>query len=411
MADKNPYGLRNADIENLDLSEFAKDFSEDELAAVRAGLLQKRQQQQEQFNALPVFDQAKIYAGEKFGEAKKAVENNPELLLGVLAGKAALDVGSSAVEKTKSLYDRMINKPSDSLGAPTPQTAPAPQTAPQTTPNATQTFTPESVPGPLTREQVPSHIPATDNISKKDVEILGGESAGKVKAEVSDIVGKAGKAIKPNFDKPLFEDRAVKQAVKAEVKGISGAEKQYLNMLGYDSKNPTSEKSLQALQAWEQVKLEAFGGISPKSKPTGGLPTMHPEYQRYVQSNVTNFPPEVQSQLGKNYSASAIREADKLIKEGVPLSKQAGMAPIEGMARTGLAALGAIPVVQKLRQGDFKGALNEAIPASAMIDPRISLALSPLYTSDEEIAILKKAEQGRKAGAGRGIAPPSAYMR
>jgi hypothetical protein len=46
-----------------------------------------------------------------------------------------------------------------------------------------------------------------------------------------------------------------------------------------------------------------------------------------------------------------------------------------------------------------------------MIDPRISLALSPLYTSDEEIAILKKAEQGRKAGAGRGIAPPSAYMR
>ncbi len=410
MADKNPYGLRNADIENLDLSEFAKDFSADELAAVRAGLLQKRQQQQEQFNSLPVFDQAKIYAGEKFGEVKKAVEDNPELLLGVLAGKAALDVGSSAVQKTKSLYDRMINKPSDSLGAPTPQTAP------QTTPAATTEIPSVEAAAQQAAQQAAAEGKiktgkAGGSITPQEGAILEGETAGKVKAEVSDIVGKAGKAIKPNFDKPLFEDRAVKQAVKAEVKGISGAEKQYLNMLGYDSKNPTSAKSLQALQAWEQVKLEAFGGIPPKSKPTGGLPTMHPEYQRYVQSNVTNFPPEVQSQLGKNYSASAIREADKLIKEGVPLSKQAGMAPIEGMARTGLAALGAIPVVQKLSQGDFKGALNEAIPASAMIDPRISLALSPLYTSDEEIAILKKAEQGRKVGAGRGIAPPSAYMR
>jgi hypothetical protein len=88
-----------------------------------------------------------------------------------------------------------------------------------------------------------------------------------------------------------------------------------------------------------------------------------------------------------------------------------GSAPIEAMARTGLAALGIMPIAQKLKQGDFKGALNEAIPASALIDPRLSLALSPLYTSEEEIATLKKAEQGRKVGAGRGIAPPSAYQR
>ena len=88
-----------------------------------------------------------------------------------------------------------------------------------------------------------------------------------------------------------------------------------------------------------------------------------------------------------------------------------GSSSIEGMARAGLGALGILPVAKKIKEGDYKGALNEAIPASALIDPRISLALSPLYTSDEEIAILKKAEQARKAGAGRGIAPPSAYMR
>jgi hypothetical protein len=84
-----------------------------------------------------------------------------------------------------------------------------------------------------------------------------------------------------------------------------------------------------------------------------------------------------------------------------------GSAPIEAMGRSALAALGILPVAKKIKEGDYKGALNEAIPASALIDPRISLALSPLYTSEEEIATLKKAEQARKVGAGRGIAPPS----
>lgn len=88
-----------------------------------------------------------------------------------------------------------------------------------------------------------------------------------------------------------------------------------------------------------------------------------------------------------------------------------GSAPVETIARTGLAALGILPVAKKIKEGDYKGALNELIPASAMIDPRISLALSPLYTSDEEIKILKEAEQKRKVGAGRGIAPPSDYLR
>lgn len=88
-----------------------------------------------------------------------------------------------------------------------------------------------------------------------------------------------------------------------------------------------------------------------------------------------------------------------------------GSAPVEAMARSGLAALGILPVAQKIKQGDYKGALNEAIPAMAMIAPALSLAASPLYTSEEEMKILKNAEQKRKVGAGRGIAPPSDYMR
>lgn len=88
-----------------------------------------------------------------------------------------------------------------------------------------------------------------------------------------------------------------------------------------------------------------------------------------------------------------------------------GSASLEAMARTGLGALGIMPVAQKIKEKDYKGALNELIPAMAMISPSMSLAMSPLYTSEEEIATLKKAEQARKVGAGRGIAPPSDYMR
>lgn len=361
MADKNPYGLRNADIENLDLSEFAKDFSADELAAVRAGLLQKRQQQQEQFNSLPVFDQAKIYAGEKFGEVKKAVEDNPELLLGVLAGKAALDVGSSAVQKTKSLYDRMINKPSDSLGAPAPKTQ-----------MAAETFTPEKV-------------PTTEQETQKIVE------QGKIKT------GKAGGSISP-IDATIESNVITGQQVSNVTEKVGkpppeGWRSQYAK----GKKNPIGPGGFnyiagqygpeEAASRWEQQ-------YGKKNVP----------YEKVVEDFSAAKRPELPVGEGKKPGGSFPKP--EFIPEYIR-----GSAPVEGMARTGLAALGIMPVAQKIKEGDYKGALNELIPAMAMISPSLSLAASPLYTSDEEIAILKKAEQGRKVGAGRGIAPPSAYMR
>jgi hypothetical protein len=375
MADKNPYGLRNADIENLDLSEFAKDFSADELAAVRAGLLQKRQQQQEQFNALPVFDQAKIYAGEKFGEVKKAVEDNPELLLGVLAGKAALDVGSSAVEKTKSLYDRMINKPSDSLGAPTPQTAP------QTTPAATTEIPSVEAAAQQAAQQAAAEGKiktgkAGGSITPQEGAILEGEASGKVKAEVSDVV-KGPVVPKAPVDVPEGRIASYPNPKRnkqgKDVIGQGGwhwyqgqmgpeAEKQWLTQFGR-----TNQTYADVKQAIKEGRLQ---GAEVKEGKGGSFPR---------EATVPNY----------------IR----------------GSAPVEAMARTGLGALGIMPVAKKIQEGDYKGALNELIPAMAMISPSLSLAASPLYTSDEEIAILKKAEQGRKVGAGRGIAPPSAYMR
>jgi len=373
MADKNPYGLRNADIENLDLSEFAKDFSADELAAVRANLLQKRQQQQEQFNALPVFDQAKIYAGEKFGEVKKAVEDNPELLLGVLAGKAALDVGSSAVEKTKSLYDRMINKPSDSLGAPTPQTQ-----------MAAETFTPEKV-------------PTTEQETQKIVE------QGKIKT------GKAGGSISP-IDATIESNVITGQQVSNVTEKVGKAPPEKLKAPvdvpeGRIASYPNPKRNKQGKDVIGQGGWHWYQGqMGPEA-----------EKQWLTQFGRTN---QTYADVKQAIKEGRLQGAEVKEGKGGSFPREAtvpnyirGSAPVEAMARTGLGALGIMPVAKKIQEGDYKGALNELIPAMAMISPSLSLAASPLYTSDEEIAILKKAEQGRKVGAGRGIAPPSAYMR
>lgn len=135
MADKNPYALRNADINNLDLSEFSKDYSPEELDIVKSSLMKLQKEQQDKFDALPLVDQAKIYSGEKFGEAKKVIEENPEYLFAPIAAKSIIDIGGKAVSGTKSIYDRMIgagNKTTTAEPAPVPQeTGPKPSSYPE----------------------------------------------------------------------------------------------------------------------------------------------------------------------------------------------------------------------------------------------------------------------------------------
>lgn len=186
MSDKNPYGLRNADIENLDLSEFAKDFNEDELSAVRSALMQKRQEQQEKFNALPILDQAKIYSGEKFGELRKAVEEDPLLLAAPFVAKSAIDVGTSTVKGAKSLYDRMINKPTPEGVSPTvPQVTPT-ETPVQTIPTAEQAAQQAAQQAVAEGKVTPGK--AGGSITPQEGTILGNVESGKAKAAVSGVV-------------------------------------------------------------------------------------------------------------------------------------------------------------------------------------------------------------------------------
>jgi hypothetical protein len=311
--------------------------------------------------------------------------------IGLAATYGAYQGGKKAVESGKKVFDSLRDFHKDRLPANTSSveaakieptfdvkpTAPAPTPSAQTlTPTQlVESAQPSSIPEGMTPETDVGKIPKDMGLVEKGTGNTVINAADKKVIEAEKALAKQGaivpKGMKPDYLKPKG--------------GIGvGPYHWFENQVGVE----------RAPSLWREL----FG---EKNVP---LKDVQEKYKAFAQSVPEGYTPRsdegVLSKRGGNFGkTSAVPEYIR------------GSSSIEGMARTGLAALGILPVAQKLKQGDFKGALNEAIPASALIDPRLSLALSPLYTSEEEIATLKKAEQGRKVGAGRGIAPPSAYQR
>lgn len=117
MADPKPYHLRNIDVENLDLSEHEKDYTPEELAAVKQALIATRDEHVANYEALPLLTKAGIYANEKFGELGNYVEQNPEMLV---AAPLAIAGGKAVANKAGSIFGSLREKmaaplPDDSL--------------------------------------------------------------------------------------------------------------------------------------------------------------------------------------------------------------------------------------------------------------------------------------------------------
>jgi hypothetical protein len=380
-----PYYLRKANIDDLDLSKYEKDYKPEELAAVKEALNAEKQKHEEQFNNLPFAERAKYHASDVIDYAQQ----NPEAFLGIPAaavlfgaGKAVAEKGSEAAKKVHgSLRDFMSSKTADEGLLATQQaekkvesTVP---TQPAKTPAKTLTNPKPELPTGVTAETDVGNRP-------KDMALVERSEQNKMSKEA------AAAAPKGSAPAPVIKTESVvpegmhPQYKPNPKKGIMGpsAFNHLANNIGFEK----------AIQVWED---------------------------RYGKTNVPykEFMAEYEKAAGKQMHGP-VKPLAEGAKPGGSFGKPEfvpeyirGSAPIEAMGRSALAALGILPVAKKIKEGDYKGALNEAIPASALIDPRISLALSPLYTSEEEIAILKKAEQARKTGAGRGVAPPSAYMR
>lgn len=113
---EDPYYLRKANIDQLDLSKFEKDYTIEELSQVKDALKLAQQQHQESFDKLPITQRAKYHAA----DVMDYVEQNPETFLAVPAavallgaGKAVAEKGAESVHKVRgTLRDYMASKSS-----------------------------------------------------------------------------------------------------------------------------------------------------------------------------------------------------------------------------------------------------------------------------------------------------------
>lgn len=114
---EDPYYLRKANIDQLDLSKFEKDYTIEELSQVKDALKLAQQQHQEGFDKLPITQRAKYHAA----DVMEYVEQNPETFLAVPtavallgAGKAVTQKGAESVHKVRgTLRDYMASKSGD----------------------------------------------------------------------------------------------------------------------------------------------------------------------------------------------------------------------------------------------------------------------------------------------------------
>jgi len=117
-----PNYLRKVNLDEIDFSKYGKDYSQEELAAVKMALQQEQKRHVESFDSLPMLDRAKYHVS----DMADFVQQNPETLLGVAtgallagAGAKSIEKASGATEKTKqvfgSLRDMMSSKKEEGL--------------------------------------------------------------------------------------------------------------------------------------------------------------------------------------------------------------------------------------------------------------------------------------------------------
>jgi len=212
---------------------------------------------------------------------------------------------------------------------------------------------------------------------------------------------------------------------------------QYLNMFGFQKKAPDSPRSLAAIDAVNKLVEQQFKGVAPQGA-SGNPQGYRNQYIPFIENNANTLAPETQEHLNKSRTKAQIGTVEKLIAAGVPLSQQ-GRASLGGMAATmGAAAIPAlaaagyhayqgnkekvnaelkdawnsmksvvtmpVDVAKAAGKGDF-GPFKDLLMS---INPG-TLLMNEANKRDE--SAIQRMIQAEKVGAGRGIAPFSAYQR
>lgn len=210
------------------------------------------------------------------------------------------------------------------------------------------------------------------------------------------------------------EQRQLQEAAK----GIN----MYRNMFGFQKEAPSSAQSLAAIEATNKLISEGFEGKIPGSRDPflnpstditaagkkfySGLPEGYRNvYIPWLEKNLHTLPPETQSHVLTSMTKGQTKDLSKIVK-GLGLAGTALSAYETAFAKNPQerAQAGAGLMEAILPPGMN---INEAGAPGVEMSPEVYKLGSPYYSSQEA----KNYRQAKKVGAGRGIAPPSAYQR
>jgi hypothetical protein len=196
--------------------------------------------------------------------------------------------------------------------------------------------------------------------------------------------------------------------LKAQSTGIN----QYLNMFGFQKKDPTSPRSLAAIDAVNKLVDEGFQGVAPKGA-SGNPEGYRNQYIPFVENKANTLAPQTQEHLNKSRTKAQVKTVNDLIEAGVPLSQQ-GKASMGAMLNVAGNALGILGLGQEYKKakksGDWSdfgmGVANQLV---SNVAPRLALPLAlmtPGSTNAGEQEELARRRQMAPTISG-GIAPPS----
>ena len=282
MADPKPYHLKNIDVENLDLSQHEKDFTPEELAAVKQALIATRNEHIANYEALPMLDKAGIYAQEKFGQASDYVSENPEK---VILGPLAVLGAKAVADKGRAIYGSLREKMSSGSAPTFAQELAADQAVIDQGKQATTKTgpTPENPTTPLNTE-----------VGKppKDMNLVEQSEQNKIKNEIVNTKKQAetegapqgwrnqyykNTKKNPNGPNPLGPGAFNYVASNVEQKGVETPElARKIWEEQYGTKNVSYD---QMMKDWSAAKRpEKPASIEVKPGGSGGTPKFIPEY-------------------------------------------------------------------------------------------------------------------------------------
>lgn len=399
-----PYYLRKANIDELDLSKFEKDFTPEELSQAREALRQAQQQHQQEFDKLPVAQRAKYHAADLIDY----VEQNPETFLGVPAGAALLGAGKAAAQKGAeavnkvhgSLRDFMASKSGDEgLFAAQQADKAAAQEAAAATPKEVSAKATPTTGVDVTVEVGKGMNPTDTELLQKSESIPAKkEVAGKVAATEKALAeGVAGglppPTLKTGTGKPAYEGQADTAKFKANYAKPADVPKGYAFVPGAQYIDPVR------------------GNIGQETFTKEFTNRPYPQTYRGSPESAIEVSNEINRGMNRPTRAQLIAEGKPLPENVKGITKEISKSKLVKVAGVGgaLIALSDLANAQTSTEAALRGVdiATDYLPLVGQVKQAFSPLEAGMPKKQEEDIIAKKFKEAQKLGSPyRSVPPP-----